>query len=301
MFQRILVPLDGSLRAERALPLAAHLARASQGMLILLRVVSAVAEDDPETPSQSLVMRTLAQTQMEEADRYLTALASSQALKGIPLTVAALPGRVVSTILAAIQTYQADLLVLCAQRNSPGQSEVIGGLAGQLTEHIDIPFLLVPERGSFPFTAHARQEHPISVLVEVNELPPAHTLVQSASSLLVALNDRGLGHLHFVPTCASGRQPPGTVAFHFHRDNRQFSIAKSETTQARARGVLLKERESRTEKPSGGEDADLLVLEMPAKPRRREWMLQRNQRCGASEENIAFLIVPSPGAEYKEW
>src|SRR5579883_2832769 len=195
MFQRILVPLDGSLRAERALPLAAQLARASQGMLILLRVVSAVAEDDPETPSQSLVMRTLAQTRMEEADRYLTALASSQALEGIPLTVAALPGRVVSTIRSAILTYQADLLVLCAQRNSPGQSEVIGGLAGQLIEHIDIPFLLIPEHGPFPFTAHARQEHPISVLVAVDELPPTHTIVQAASSLLVALHGRGQGHL----------------------------------------------------------------------------------------------------------
>lgn len=197
MFQRILVPLDGSLRAERALPLAARLARASQGMLILLRVVSAVAEDDPETPSQSLVMRTLAQTQMEEADRYLTALASSQALGEISLTVAALPGCVVSTIRTAIQTYKAD--------------------------------------------------------------------------------------------------------FHFHGDNRPFFIAESETTQDRTGGVLLKEHESRVEKPIGGEDADLLALEMPAKPKRRAWILQENQRCGASEENLPLLIVPSPGAEYKEW
>ena len=301
MFQRILVPLDGSLRAERALPLAAQLARASQGMLILLRVVSAVAEDDPETPSQSLVMRTLAQTRMEEADRYLTALASSQALEGIPLTVAALPGRVVSTIRSAILTYQADLLVLCAQRNSPGQSEVIGGLAGQLIEHIDIPFLLIPEHGPFPFTAHARQEHPISVLVAVDELPPTQTLVQAVSSLLVALCGRGQGHLHFVPTCVLGPHPPGTAAFHFHGDDRPFPIIESEATQARAGGVLLKERESRAEKPSGGEDTYLLVLEMPAKPKRREWILQENQRCGASEENIPLLIVPSPDAEYKEW
>jgi len=38
MFQRILVPLDGSTRAERASPVAARLARASGGSIMLLEV-----------------------------------------------------------------------------------------------------------------------------------------------------------------------------------------------------------------------------------------------------------------------
>jgi nucleotide-binding universal stress UspA family protein len=40
MSQRILVPLDGSVRAEYALPIAARIARASGGSLHLLEVVS---------------------------------------------------------------------------------------------------------------------------------------------------------------------------------------------------------------------------------------------------------------------
>ena len=39
MFTRMLVPLDGSERAERALPVAAQLAQALHGTPILLRVV----------------------------------------------------------------------------------------------------------------------------------------------------------------------------------------------------------------------------------------------------------------------
>ena len=39
MFQRIVVPLDGSARAEQALPVAARLAHASGGTVVLLRVV----------------------------------------------------------------------------------------------------------------------------------------------------------------------------------------------------------------------------------------------------------------------
>ena len=40
MFKRILVPLDGSGRAERALPIAARLARATGGSIFLVRVLS---------------------------------------------------------------------------------------------------------------------------------------------------------------------------------------------------------------------------------------------------------------------
>ena len=44
MFQRILVPLNGSSCAESALPLAAYLARATAGSLVLVRVVSIATE-----------------------------------------------------------------------------------------------------------------------------------------------------------------------------------------------------------------------------------------------------------------
>ncbi len=42
MFQRILVPLDGSLRAEQALPVAARIARATGGSLLLVQVINPV-------------------------------------------------------------------------------------------------------------------------------------------------------------------------------------------------------------------------------------------------------------------
>ena len=40
MFQRILVPLDGSTRAESAIPIAARIARASGASVTLVRVVT---------------------------------------------------------------------------------------------------------------------------------------------------------------------------------------------------------------------------------------------------------------------
>lgn len=44
MFQRILVPLDGSERVERAIPVAAHLARIASGSIILVRIVEIPVE-----------------------------------------------------------------------------------------------------------------------------------------------------------------------------------------------------------------------------------------------------------------
>jgi len=41
MYKRILVPLDGSARAERAILVAARIARASGGSVILMRVATA--------------------------------------------------------------------------------------------------------------------------------------------------------------------------------------------------------------------------------------------------------------------
>lgn len=44
MFQRILVPLDGSDGAERAIPVAARIAHASGGSIVFLRIVLPPAE-----------------------------------------------------------------------------------------------------------------------------------------------------------------------------------------------------------------------------------------------------------------
>ena len=52
MFQRIVVPLDGSIRAERAISVAARIARASGGSVVLLRIVSVATEYWPNMVSE---------------------------------------------------------------------------------------------------------------------------------------------------------------------------------------------------------------------------------------------------------
>jgi len=53
MFQRMSLPMDGSKRAERAIPLAARIARAYGSSLILLQVVGTQKATRPDPAQES--------------------------------------------------------------------------------------------------------------------------------------------------------------------------------------------------------------------------------------------------------
>jgi nucleotide-binding universal stress UspA family protein len=115
MFTRILVPLDGSGRAARALPTASRLARASGGSVVLVRVVSTATEF---WPSLHLSLpATLAQTVIDadlaEAERYLSEVSKAPDLESIPTETVVLLGPTAPTILSVARTYRADVIVLC--------------------------------------------------------------------------------------------------------------------------------------------------------------------------------------------
>ena len=59
MFKRILVPLDGSGRAEQALPIAARIARASGGSIVLVRVLSTAPAHMPSAPGRPNLIQTV--------------------------------------------------------------------------------------------------------------------------------------------------------------------------------------------------------------------------------------------------
>lgn len=101
MFQRILVPLDGSVRAERAIPVAARLARASKGMLIFLRVVKDASDYRQATPLFQAAVR----AEWEEAKQYLVGIASTHQLAGCPVSVSVQQGSVMAIIQATVETY----------------------------------------------------------------------------------------------------------------------------------------------------------------------------------------------------
>src|SRR5258708_27660758 len=110
-FRRILVPLDGSERAERALPVAARLARFSGGSITLLRILASpigLMGRSTEPP-----MLESSGASIARASDYLALLAASAILAGIGTTAEGFNGISAPAIIASIRSLQADIIVIC--------------------------------------------------------------------------------------------------------------------------------------------------------------------------------------------
>src|SRR5260370_17620760 len=84
MFKRILVPLDGSVRAERAISMAARVARAYQSSIMLLRVVEDVRQYGIYLPQYPISVRQEFEAEMmAEATSYLEGISQCSELLGV--------------------------------------------------------------------------------------------------------------------------------------------------------------------------------------------------------------------------
>src|SRR3989442_1635743 len=71
MFGQILVPLDGSFRAEQALPVAARIARATGGSLLLVQVVTPSVDDSGGLAPVPIMTGEIVEEDMNRAADYL--------------------------------------------------------------------------------------------------------------------------------------------------------------------------------------------------------------------------------------
>lgn len=198
MFKRIIVPLDGSGRAERAIPIAARLARASGGSIFLVRVVSTEAASLPSAPGRPLLIQTVGETDRALAESYLTGIASSDLLAGIEVHSTVPTGLIAPSILTIASDKQADIVVIC----SHGYTGVtrwwmMGSVAAKVARHAQTPVLVLREGGPVPSERHAG-EQPLRVLVPLDGSDDAKAALLPAASLAAALAAPGQGGLHLT-------------------------------------------------------------------------------------------------------
>jgi nucleotide-binding universal stress UspA family protein len=137
MFQRILVPVDGSTRAESAIPVAARLAQASSGSVILLQVVAPpVSHGKFNVPEAYPIVST--DEELAEANEYLKTLAQTSALSGITTEVQALVGAVAPKILSATQSLHADLIVMWSHGDTGFKRWALGSVAHKVAPHSSV-------------------------------------------------------------------------------------------------------------------------------------------------------------------
>lgn len=192
MFKTILVPLDGSARAETALPMAARIAQNSSARLVLVRVVSSVSEYWPSmTTSYPSMVQAVVETDLAEAAAYLDHVASSPILAGIPVKTSAQFGPVVPTILSVARSYQADLIVLCSHGSAGMIHWVMGSVAEKIARHSLIPVLILREERAQVASTPTELAHPLRLLVPLDGSACAKAALGAGSTLLLALAGPG--------------------------------------------------------------------------------------------------------------
>lgn len=207
MFSRILVPLDGSPPAERALSVAARLARALKSTLILVRVVHPLG----------LVLE-----HRDQVATYLAQVTERPELAGVKCETVALVGDPAEVILDALHTYRADSSILCSHGWTGLLRWALGSVAQHIVYHAAVPVLLLHQQGPLPAVNAA---HPLCALVPLNGSGAAEAALAPAVTLVGALAPQGQGILHLVQVVPF--PPPGEQ--------------EADSPEARAREVALQE------------------------------------------------------------
>jgi nucleotide-binding universal stress UspA family protein len=198
MFRTVLVPLDGSDRAERALPIAARVARASSARILLVRAAIVPATYGVTYEGQALHWR-LVHEEAEGAQAYLGKIAQSSSLAGLPIESVVKVGPAASVILAAAEEHGADLVLMTSRGRTGLGRWVLGSVAEHVAHHAPIPVLLL--RGQDDRLASAESndvDHELRVLVPLDGSPLAETALAPAQALALTLAGAGRVAMHLL-------------------------------------------------------------------------------------------------------
>ncbi len=140
MIKRIMVTLDGSEFAERALPYAAELAQKFDAEIELIRVVQPIvmmADFGVPTYQQLMSM------EEEEAKTYLQARRHELQQAGISTHYKLLEGIVADAIIDQAIQDEVDLIVMSTHGRSGLSRWIYGSVAAKILEHAPCPVFLV--------------------------------------------------------------------------------------------------------------------------------------------------------------
>lgn len=146
MFRRILVPLDGSARAEAVLPVVTDLARHYGATLILLQVVRLVLPGVSEFELDAVIASQAFEQQLSRARSYLTAVQQRLTEQDVAVETRVSRGGVVEEILRVAGEEGVDLIAIASHGHSGLSRVFYGSVAAGVIHRVDRPLLLVRSR-----------------------------------------------------------------------------------------------------------------------------------------------------------
>jgi nucleotide-binding universal stress UspA family protein len=150
MYQKTLVPLDGSKQAEAAFLLASQLARMSNAEVTLLQVVEYPLELYSRCPANTFADRSQPDEQLlaakeafcSETEEYLKHFASIVAMNGSNVSIEIQECPVVEAILNTVQKFKTDLIVMVTigQDRNPW---MMGAVTNRILREAPVPVILI--------------------------------------------------------------------------------------------------------------------------------------------------------------
>lgn len=198
MFERILVPLDGSPRAERAIPVAARLARAAGGSVVLLRVVTLPTMVVPYPAVDPGTIQAIIDADVAEANDYMQRMTRLRSLLDVQVATEVIIGTPAATILSVAQTQPSDLLVMCSHGRTGFTRWALGSVAEKVVHHAPVPVLVLREGGPALVGTPPHAEGPMRALVPLDGSMQAKAALVPAAQLVAALSAPGPGALHLM-------------------------------------------------------------------------------------------------------
>jgi len=143
MYERILVPLDGSRRAEAIMPHLKTIAHCFGAKVIILQVVEpAYIPSDPASYLPELESE-LNEHLKREAEKYLLSWKDRLGSQEIEVEVKVEMGPVVETIIKVSQDEDVDLIAMASHGRSGFSRVIYGSVANGVLQKIDRPIFLI--------------------------------------------------------------------------------------------------------------------------------------------------------------
>ncbi len=147
-YGRILLPLDGSLRAESVLPIATRLAQYHQAELLLAHIIARpemVSRHSP-TAEDTALMEEITGRNLAAATHYLEQL--QQRLPPETKTRLLVSDNVITSLHDLIEQEKVDLLILSAHGHSGGSQRPYGNVATNFITYGLVPLLIMQDMSS---------------------------------------------------------------------------------------------------------------------------------------------------------
>ena len=180
---RILVPLDGSTRAERALPIAQRLALALHRPLLLARIIPLVSAllAAPGAPVEPAVYQQLMDDELAEAHEYLTHQGRTLRRQQVVVETVINRGDPATALLDLCAERSVGLIVMTTHGRTGLARAALGNVADRLVRASLLPVLMTPAAEDHDEQSLCRALN--HIVIPLDGSPVAETALPVANAL----------------------------------------------------------------------------------------------------------------------